>query len=607
MQNRKHKQTIYAAVLTGLVFCLIGAAFPFVYSLNDDCMIQSIVAGKYLGRVASHAVYLKHPLSALLAGMSKLVPAVPWFGLFLCSVVALCTFLALQRLFSLFPSQIGKIVSALAVGGAFFSLWLGQYVMPHYTVIAAILGGTGVFLYVTAQKVSWESPVLLLGAFLLRAQVFYMLLPFLLVAVLWKIFQEEKIIARKTMQTILPSMGILVIGFSIFFLWDKIAYSSEAWEAYESYNKVRTEVYDYTGVPVYEGNEAFYQNLAMSETKVQLLLDYNNLVMGGNTTEDFAAIAQYANEKNYIGLTWKARLRNAYINYRYYTFTDSGMPYNVILLGCYLFLIALLLRNRRWKQCVPIVCCFGGRAVIWMVLLLKGRFPERIQISLFTIEILLLFGCIADFLYHWCKTENRQDVLEEGGQEIIDEKEHNSTAGRVFLADKAGFCIVGISLVIAMLVIGGKSIPSAWEKVHGQMEKNQEYFLVKEYMSNHPDAFYFLDVYSMVPYTENVFAGYQNGYENYMLMGGWMLGTPLLDEKMQDRGLSSVVEGCTTEDRVYIIMRNNRSFEAIESYFSSVCAGIQVSIIDTIDAGAEYGFYVYALRGNWQELRSDAE
>ena len=57
---------------------------------------------------------------------------------------------------------------------------------------------------------------------------------------------------------------------------DRAAFGTGDWKAYVDFFNSRTELYDFQGIPPYEGNEGLYEALGMSESGQHMLLEEYN-------------------------------------------------------------------------------------------------------------------------------------------------------------------------------------------------------------------------------------------------------------------------------------------------------------------------------------------
>ena len=112
------------------VLCVVAAwaalsvCFDFYYDLNDDMAMKDILSGTYTGIPDGHNIQMLYPLGWLLAFCYRLMPTVPWYGVFLCG----CQFLALQSCLFCVVSRLEgrgkKMAAAISLTAAALALFL---------------------------------------------------------------------------------------------------------------------------------------------------------------------------------------------------------------------------------------------------------------------------------------------------------------------------------------------------------------------------------------------------------------------------------------------------------------------------------------------------
>ena len=233
-----------AAVFLLLVMAVAGGLTGPVYYLNDDVTIRYILSGACTGIPDSHGVQMKYPLTWVLAALYKITGGlrlfVPWFDLFLAGCILLagtgilvgCRDAAEKKPLSV------RLISVLVGILLFTGLLLPHYLYMHYTIVAAMLAGSSLFLWGTGHR-RWL-PILMLGlCYMVRTEVFLLALPFLLVAVLdtglrepgrpagvWQVFTG---LCRAIKRQARP---LLVLICMVLILWgiDCMGYGSREWK-----------------------------------------------------------------------------------------------------------------------------------------------------------------------------------------------------------------------------------------------------------------------------------------------------------------------------------------------------------------------------------------
>ena len=83
-EGKGNRPAVIAALCgTGALFLVLSLRFGFYYDLNDDWMMGHLLSGAYTGEGELRNIQSLFPLSAVLGGLYRLAPAIPWYPLFL--------------------------------------------------------------------------------------------------------------------------------------------------------------------------------------------------------------------------------------------------------------------------------------------------------------------------------------------------------------------------------------------------------------------------------------------------------------------------------------------------------------------------------------------
>lgn len=593
-------------IVSAVLFFGIARGLPFVYGLNDDVMLKSLMSGSYSGYAEAHAVYMLYPLSALIAFCYRIVPSFSWLDLFFVGIMTFCFLKIGIAIVSRAKTNSFKILTSIIVIEVLIIYYLENYFMITYTEVAALVYGTGLFLFCMNEekktinemlKTNSLSIALILLAFMIRKEVFYMFSPYLAVVALWKmvkkfsrtkneckmsetasLFKKEK---KRILFDIVKSYSAFVvslfIGIIIILGLHGVMHQSEVWKSYEVYNKARTQLYDFTGIPIYEDNEEVYQDLGLTENDFLILKQYNILLNEDISTEIFDALSIQANNKSVEAISLTDQLKKAVEEYVYRTFNQLDWPKNYIAIGLYALVIVLIIWQRKWLELVPVLMLGLGRNMLWIYFILQGRYPPRITTSLYLVEALLLLAIIIKQKENRCRidlevrAQDKKQYEENKYTQELYEKEDRKRTSKEFILEKILFVFV----IILLLPFAYQTITKVTQLANVKHSKNNEFSILENYCRERTENFYYLDVYSMVEYTGNLFED-SGAYENYALMGGWMLGTPILEEKLQK---------ASDKSRFYIAKPS-----------SEITNTIELVKVDTIKAGEKELFYVYKKR-----------
>ncbi|MBR3518243.1 MAG: hypothetical protein IKO10_18225 [Lachnospiraceae bacterium] len=517
-------------ILTILPFAVITCIAPPVYILNDDLQIASVLSGAYSGTPDLHTVYMRAPLSFFLSLCYRIVPSIPWLGIFLCGTVVLCAYLILCSVTQETDDEKQLLRSALPAYGAVLLFLLLLYWQPHYTVVAACSGATGIFLLIRSRsgETLRERIMQLLPTFLLlllcdqiRSQVFFMLLPFVGMALLFCFLQQEKKV--DWLKKSLPLWaGFAVVWLGLFGL-HQAAYAGAEWQAYLKLNKARTELYDYT--LVWESDEAkeYYRQCGVTDEAYPLYRHYDLLPDITVTAERLQKMAEFQEPSRTVSNVQK--LKNVLYDLRVHTLgvgENSDLPYAYLLILLYIIAVVVIAKEKKWWYLLPVAGSGCMHFLIYGWLLWRGRAPERVTLSLYMVESFLLMAMV------FAMAEKKE-------------------------AKK------GISHWLVMAFMIAALFPAGLSAVLGYREQisvNRCDDVVYSYMSERPEQLFALETSATVNRTVPVFA--RNDTErNVMLMGGWLYGSPLQAAKMKAFGYTDVQELLTGGECCYVFREAN--------------------------------------------------
>ena len=125
---------------------------------------------------------------------------------------------------------------------------------------------------------------------------------------------------------------------------------------------------------------------------------------------------------------------------------------------------------------------------------------------------------------------------------------------------------------------------------------NADWWAIDVYCREHPQNFYFEDVYSTVAFSQKIFGNADSSYANYDILGGWICKSPLYREKLRRSDIVSAGEALIGKDGVYMIISDTEVSDIgtgwIAEYYGSQGVSVTVEEIDRI--GEHY--FVYQVR-----------
>ncbi|HBA68317.1 MAG TPA: hypothetical protein DCZ40_03055 [Lachnospiraceae bacterium] len=600
---KKYENCILASGLLLLLLLFVGIRYDYYYELNDDVLMKDLMAGVYTGEPEGHNIQVMYPLSLAVSLIYRLLPKAPVYGIFLCLCQYGCLWLIVKRSFCFCRRTGKKLLLAAAEECIICGLFLEHLVFVQYSVTAALLSAAAAFLFVTSQRKEKTggfvrknigSVLLAVLSFQLRSEMMELLLPLICAAGVYSWCREEKIFTKENYKKYFTVFGLILAGMAVSWGINRAAFAGGDWKAYVDFFNSRTELYDFQGIPSYEGNEAFYKELGLAKEEQYMLLDQYNF--GLEETLDTAvldAVTQYQSALRSDGEKFGDILKEKLFLYRYRIFhkgqTDSGLPcdypwnYMVILGYAAVFLVGMK-KNvpkgreglcRMGKNTGCLFFMLAVRTALWMFLLIRGRDPVRITHSLYLMEFCILMAML----------------FMEGAGEIEKEQPRSGWFGGA--AKEAGFAgIAAVILTLTAVLAMSEAVAGSDKNFQDRERANGVYESMKEYGRAHGECFYFQDVYSAVsypeepyagtPYSEKLFGKTDNSLANYDIMGGWLVKSPSQKKKLELFGIDSMQEGLLYHENVYMMAELDKGTDYIRDYFKAQGIGVEVEQTDEI-------------------------
>lgn len=628
IKNLWNKKTEWLILIfLTVVMVIIGILFPMVYGFNDDSMMKSILSGDYTGTPNGHAVYMRYPLTGVLSSLYRFNHNIPWFTLFFAVCIGGCVFLILDLTIKKVKGWFYKIFAGILVAEVLLLLLIRQYIIMHYTIIAALLGGTALFLLTVSEKKEIEEEIkkeiklakfsfsfyqssikigslfLFYLCYMVRSQIFYLTLPFLLIALLWQfvsfpikikrkekgkkqIYQTYQFYQSVIYQSI-QYLTILLIGILILLGIHKIMYSSEDWQQYEEYNNARTQLYDYTDILPYEEYQDIYEEIGITEQQYFLLKQYNIILDEEISTEQIRQLAQAAKKVRMQQISFLELFKKRFQEYYYRTLHQEDFPYNIVVILFYIITAIFCIKKKQWFRLLLLGCLGGGRSTIWLYLMMQGRYPTRIIISLYLIEGFLLAGMCLQFIGQSANSSKFTNF-----NNLVKSSQLDKSVKFIQFAKGRKLWMLFICKIVLIMGICF-CVPYIWQEVQQTKEESEQQLTVQKeweelrsYIQDRKDQFFYIDVYSVVSVSGMQYE--TTDYENYMLLGGWMTRSVLQKEKQKQIGYSSVAEAFALGEEVFLVMDKNRSHKQLEEYLASIGYSVQFQVADKIGR-----FYIY--------------
>ena len=529
--NRTSLVNILLALCIALItWGIVAVGFDFFYDLNDDVLIKDILSGAYTGTPSGYNNQMMYPISVLIAGLYRLIPSVPWYGIMLMGGLAASVTIIAYRLLCYTINIWIKLAISVSAIVFMLGVYLDELTNMTYTVVSAMLVTAACVWVLTDNSLRLRDNivpiVLCIISFNIRSEMFLLMCPYMAAAAIIKFIFD---LSKKTLRNLLEIAAVILAGVVFTFLIDTIAYSGSEWREYRRLFDARTEVYDFTGIPEYDTNEDFYESEGITREQWQLLVDYNYALDENITADTLEKIASYvrsgeakdANGNPYtranVGI--KTAIGQYIRSIVDFTADPMYMPLRLIVTLLFIALIILSVLSRRGDTLVGLAVVFLCRSVPWIYFYYSGRPVERLSHPMFFIEAAILLTLL-------CQT-------------------------KIGHLDK-GLVYLTLILVLVLCVV---NLKTEWGDTAQQMREREEVNASYGKLCEHTmttEGYYLIDVYSTVDFTEKVFAP-QADKSNQMLAGGWMAGSPLDAKKEKDYELAH-----PDAARVFVVYDRNR-------------------------------------------------
>ncbi|NLL78190.1 MAG: hypothetical protein GX235_13285 [Clostridiales bacterium] len=596
---KKYENIIIAAGLIIVLGILAAVRYDYYYDLNDDVVMKDILAGVYTGDPESMNIQMMYPMSLLISLFYRIFPQAPVYGIFLCACQLIGFFLIAERSVGFREHTASKLLMAGLEGLIIIVLFLPHFIFIQYTVTSALLAGTAAFLFITSDneaagrkfiRKNLLSIVLVIVAFGIRSEMLLLALPFICAAGIYRWSMESSVFTRENIVKYLGVIGSILAGIVLIYAMNDAVYSRGNWKNFIDFFNSRTELYDFQGIPPYEGNEELYERLGITQVEQNLLIEEYDFGMDDTLDAGILdAMAKYQAEKKKqtesITETCVEKLKE----YKYRTLhrepkgseKPDDYPWNIMVILGYISVFiagiwneAFRIKNSEaeydgqvfnaiWKIGWKLVLMGFIRSVLWMYILMGGRSPERVTHSLYFIELCIL----------WAMLHTESAAIEM------------KICGKVKVA-----AVFPAVLAITAAASISSSIAEVDREYAKRAEANTTDMQMKEYCRAHKENFYFFDVYSSVsdpvtsiPYSEKMFKNVNNNIANYEIMGGWLTKSPLYDKKLKAFGMSSMQEELIYGDNVYMMAELKKGTDFLTDYYEEQGMPAEAKLVDTIN------------------------
>lgn len=616
LRGRRLSPGLCALLATAALWTALAVFYDFWFDLNDDVTMKELLSGGYTGVPEAHNIQMLYPISALIAGLYRAVKslggAAGRFDVY--GAVLLCfqfgaVFLVLRRLLELAPERparrrdiLSACLSSAALLVPLLAMQLWHLVYVQYTVTCGMLAAAAAFLFQTMRLPGTEesrglreylrgfvraclpSLLLVFAGYLLRSEMMLLLLPLVLVAALFGVFQSagegrlRDCLRGRTLAGIGLVLVLMAFGLGAGRAADAAACRSGEWRTFRRFFDARTELYDYYHVPPYAGNEAAYELLGLSREQAALLENYNFGLDESIDADRLEAVAEYAGMRWHSGRSFSAAFRSMLWNSADHLLGETDRPYNLLVLGGYVLLLLMgasdYLRSRRpavlLRMALAGLLLFAARSSLWGFILYGERAPVRITHSLYFTEFVILFGLVQRF----GRRGRPERLTGMAGPGAPAGPGRNASAGPDAAAEPetdrriAELLLLAAGLLFLPAALRGVREEAAYRKAGGA--PCEAYM---DYCAEHPENVYFTDVMSTVAYSEKMFGQSRASSgagrpANYDLAGGWVCKSPLWRKKLAALGCEDMASALISGDTVFFVIETGGDMSWLADWYS---------------------------------------
>lgn len=597
---KKRENWLIPAFCCLVLFLGTGMAWDYYFDLNDDVLIRDILSGVYTGEPEALTAQLLWPLSALLAGLYRVLPGVPVFGAFLWLCQAGSIFLILKRSLDAVSGSAapGKIRAAgtFSVSGSLKKLCLSlletlliaacllyHLVFVQYTVTAGLLATAAIFAFLTVRERESERAVtfwlrclpaalLFWLAFCLRSEMGLLLLPLAGVGGIWKWAARAMrgpVFTGRNAASFLGLFGLILAGVLACFGADRLVCSDPEWQEFEALFDARTQVYDFYDASLrsFEENREFYEGLGLTETQCELLVNYNygaDDAIDAQVMEQIAAYGRKTRGAFMHSLSEGVWLYVQRLKNNRSIVPDDQLPWLALEGGfAALLLAAAFVRwraarkqkrqerdggnEREWKdrKAFPkesgilwkLLLLGAVRSGLWMYLILRERVPERISHPFYFCELVMLAWLFLDTV---CGMRQISGQQSSGWQ----------TSGPEGLPVR----VIRIAVLVLSLAAVVIWLPQEAERTDAEYARREQGNAVNlAALSRYrQENLYLADVMSTVDFSEKLFTE-KIRPGNYDLLGGWMCKSPHSEKKLAAFGYESMGQAVLSGENVRFV------------------------------------------------------
>lgn len=539
-----NKNTLLSVTLTLALFLLTILLYDITFWLNDDVMLESLLSGTYTGTPEYMTFYFSVPLSFVISVLYRIIPSFPWFACFFILIYLLTFILITDRCLKISERYEKKKLSSKLIIMSFASLvyitvFMPSIVLLHYTILAAVTGAAGLFLLITVDNNNSEDTekslikpliipvVLMLLCYMIRENVFFLLMPFFATAGIYRLIKEGTSSFGKYVKAVIIFVTLFILVFGI----NKLPYLSDTWKEYIEYNDERTTLYDFVSISDSPEALEYYHQSGIDDNTYDLYRSYN-IMLADKNIDIIKAFSAY-NDVKYSNRSLFKHFKDAAYVYVHSLFENKDfLPLNPVIFALYIIIFfAFLLLDK--NQIITLLLLFASRTVAFLYLFWNDRYPVRVTRSLLYIELIFLLALLMEI----------------------------ASKSKYLALNKAS-----VMITMVILLAGSYYTMTGYQTDYDTLsDSNSSDNTLYDCVMQDSDNMYIIDVFATVNRTHKAFDKSITPI-NSLVPGGWMTESPLTYKKLNQYNVSSAKELINNENTRLVLKENMYNGITIDNY-----------------------------------------
>lgn len=540
---RKRKIMVIGIVF---VYFIVNMCIFGTYIQKDDAGIRSVLSGTMTGIPDGHMIFVSYFFGWFVSGLYKIAPFVNWYGLIEMAAFVTAMAVFLQSILKKYYSKGKEFIVLLIFSILIYTVLIFPlFVSINFTYAADLYLASALLLLLDYQKGKKESIIAsfiycFLGASI-RIEAFYMMVPFILLIIIYKVLKKELDLRKYLM--------VLSIGIAVIMLFEYIGYREPEWKEFKESRQYLSALIDYYGWPDYNEYKEVYNELNIYEEE-KALLDESIYIIDGVDVEKAIRVCGKIQFDNYGRAFSKERIVNSFIRF-YVLFTEKEyILFNYLLISIGTIVVGYMSRNQAGKKdylFVSAVIAVGSLELLYLCW--NGRVIFRAVVGVQIALLVLSLGLVNRFVSY--------DYIRKR---------------------KSFSLIVGMACMFFAFV----SLWNCKDKVLECKEHEKLTDSIEAYCSQNEDNFYFTTNSRYIYDNSNTIINNRTDNKYNILS----LGSRTCFEKdiLADQGIDSIVEALVNRENIYIISDNSdktlHALNTLKYYVDRSYEGVDYHIIE---------------------------